>query len=106
MGQLAIIVDLDRCTGCHACSIACKQENNVALGAFWQRVYEVGPHGRFPDLAMYFLPVACQHCNDAPCVKVCPVQATWQERHPVHLVKSIRNELFFIGTPPSSPRRP
>jgi DMSO reductase iron-sulfur subunit len=76
MKQLAILTDLDRCTGCQACSIACKQENNVSLGAFWTRVYEVGPTGKFPELEMYFLPLTCQHCEDPACVRVCPTGAS------------------------------
>lgn len=86
MRQLAIIVDLDRCTGFHACSIACKQENNVPLGAFWHRVYEIGPHGTFPDLAMYFLPIACQHCRDPSCVKVCPTGASYRREDGIVLI--------------------
>lgn len=78
MKQLAIVTDLDRCTGCHACTVACAQENNLALGAFWTRVNHVGPRGKFPDLEMYFLPIACQHCAEPACVKACPTGASYQ----------------------------
>ena len=72
MAHYAIVVDLDRCIGCHGCEIACKNENNIALGEYWNKVVERGPFGEYPDLEMYFLPTMCQQCQDAPCVNVCP----------------------------------
>ena len=72
MAHYAIVVDLDRCIGCHGCEIACKNENNIALGEYWNKVVERGPFGEYPDLEMYFLPTMCQQCADAPCVHVCP----------------------------------
>ncbi len=76
MAQLAIVTDLDRCTGCHACTVACAQENRLKPGAFWTHVHEVGPSGKFPGLQMYFLPLACQHCRQPACVRVCPTGAS------------------------------
>lgn len=75
--QYAIITDLNRCVGCLSCSVACKAANSVPIGEFWNKVLRVGPFptvegGTFADSAMYFLPVTCQHCVDAPCVDVCP----------------------------------
>jgi len=79
-------IDLDRCTGCEACVAACHAENNLPLSdpdqaekgrAFhWIRVdryYE----GEFPDVRVKFMPVLCQHCEEAPCEPVCPVYATY-----------------------------
>jgi Fe-S-cluster-containing dehydrogenase component len=68
--QKALVVDLDRCIGCHACEIACKQENGVALGVYWNRVLTVGPDGKFPNIEMYFLPTMCQECTNPPCVRL------------------------------------
>jgi Fe-S-cluster-containing dehydrogenase component len=76
MARKALVVDLDRCIGCHACTVACKQENNVRLGAYWNSVVTVGPTGKFPDIKMYFLPVMCQHCDKPACVAVCPTGAS------------------------------
>jgi len=79
-------IDLDRCTGCEACVAACHAENNLPLSdpdqaekgrAFhWIRVdryYE----GEFPDVRVKYMPVLCQHCEEAPCEPVCPVYATY-----------------------------
>lgn len=80
-------IDLDRCTGCGACVTACHAENNIpvtdeasaARGRtdHWIRIdryYE----GEFPDIRVKYMPVMCQHCDDAPCEPVCPVYATYQ----------------------------
>lgn len=85
--QWAMAIDLDRCTGCEACVVACATENNVptagedqaALGRakHWIRVdryYE----GEFPDIKVKYRPVLCQQCDQAPCEPVCPVYATYQ----------------------------
>ena len=78
MTHKTLVIDLDRCIGCFACEMACKQENNVPLGVHYNKVLSIGPMGKFPDLTQYFLPTVCQHCKDAPCVKVCPTGATYQ----------------------------
>ena len=75
MSHYAIVVDLDRCIGCHGCEIACKNENEVELGSFWNKVVQVRPFGDYPHLHQYFLPVMCQQCDDSPCTHVCPTGA-------------------------------
>ena len=69
--RYGMVVDLRRCFGCHACSVACKAEQDVPLGSFksWVLVTE---KGQYPDAARNFVPVLCNHCDDPPCVKVCP----------------------------------
>lgn len=70
--RAGMVVDLRRCIGCHACSIACKTENNIALGHFRNRVRYLEQ----PDVkTLSFLPLLCMHCQDAPCMKACPTQA-------------------------------
>ncbi|MBM3342807.1 MAG: hypothetical protein FJY56_11955 [Betaproteobacteria bacterium] len=67
-------LDVERCIGCHACSVACKVENNVPLGRFRTKVYH-WEHGKFPNVKRAFLPTLCMQCEDAPCLKPCPTKA-------------------------------
>ncbi|HSF87333.1 MAG TPA: 4Fe-4S dicluster domain-containing protein [Acidimicrobiia bacterium] len=71
MTKYAMIVDLNRCQGCRACMEACKIENNTSEAMFWMYVFRF-EEGTYPDTRMSFLPRPCQHCDNAPCVKVCP----------------------------------
>ncbi len=67
-------VDTRRCFGCHACEVSCKSENDVPLGHYIrQTIYR--DIGEFPEVARVFLPMSCQHCEDAPCIKACPCGA-------------------------------
>ena len=67
-------IDTRRCFGCHACEVSCKAENDVPLGNYIrQTIYK--DVGSYPKVARLFLPMACQHCEDAPCVKACPCGA-------------------------------
>ena len=67
-----MVVDLHRCVGCHSCSLACKTEHAVPLGNFRTRVHYL----QQPDeLQMKFVPLLCMHCQDAPCIDVCPTSA-------------------------------
>jgi Fe-S-cluster-containing dehydrogenase component len=67
-------VDVERCIGCHACSVACKVENNGPLGRFRPKVYYLD-QGKFPKVTRAFLPALCMQCEDAPCRKACPHSA-------------------------------
>ena len=76
MPQYGMVVDLDRCVGCRACMEACKVENNTPQSNFWMYVFRL-EEGEFPNTRVSFLPRPCQHCENAPCVKVCPVGARY-----------------------------
>lgn len=73
--RFGMIIDLKKCTGCHACSAACKAENRVPPKTFRTRVKEVET-GEFPNVGLDFVKSACMHCQDAPCVRVCPTGAS------------------------------
>ncbi|MCI8367658.1 MAG: 4Fe-4S dicluster domain-containing protein [Eggerthellaceae bacterium] len=79
MSRYCIVVDLDKCIDCKACEVGCKYENDLPLGERWNRVLTCGPYGTFPDLSLYYLPVMCQQCENAPCVKVCPTGASYRD---------------------------
>ena len=85
MTRLAIAINLDRCVGCHTCALSCKMQNNVPEGMLWNRVLTEdcdvmdGALGTYPNVTRTFLPVACQHCENPACTKVCPVGATWKD---------------------------
>lgn len=74
MAQLAFLVDLRKCIGCRACEAACKQENNVPIGARWRKVREVSG-GKFPKPVVFHLSIACNHCDRPECMRVCPTNA-------------------------------
>jgi len=77
MVKYAMAVDLDRCQGCRGCMEACKIENNTVESVFWMYVFRLET-GEYPATKMSFLPRPCQHCDNAPCVKVCPVGARYK----------------------------
>jgi Fe-S-cluster-containing dehydrogenase component/formate-dependent nitrite reductase membrane component NrfD len=67
----------DRCIGCHACSTACKAENQVPLGVHrtWVKTVETGS---FPDVGRHFQVTRCNHCARPPCVEICPTRAMYR----------------------------
>lgn len=74
-----LVIDLDRCSGCDSCVVACKLENGLDLGNYWNRVLTVGPMGTFPDIQQYFIPIQCQQCANPECVRVCPTGASYRD---------------------------
>ena len=83
--RLAMVIDTKRCMACNSCAVACKIENNLPNNIWWNRVMTAGgenldsPEGTYPHLKMMNITVACQHCDNPACVKVCPVGATYQD---------------------------
>jgi Fe-S-cluster-containing dehydrogenase component/formate-dependent nitrite reductase membrane component NrfD len=72
--QYGFVINHDTCIGCHACTTACKQENSVPVGSFRTAVKYVEV-GKFPFVRRHFLVQRCNHCTNAPCVTICPVNA-------------------------------
>lgn len=76
MPNFGFIIDNRRCIGCHACTVACKSEHEVAVGVnrTWVKYIE---KGQFPESRRLFSVMRCNHCDDAPCVDICPVTALY-----------------------------
>ena len=85
MTRYVFAIDTKRCIGCNACSIKCRQSNNLPSNTWWTRALSVGgtnpdtPAGDYPNFSLMYLTVACQHCDNPACVKVCPVGATYKD---------------------------
>jgi Fe-S-cluster-containing dehydrogenase component/formate-dependent nitrite reductase membrane component NrfD len=79
MTNYGFLIDQSKCIGCHACSTACKSENQVPLGVYrtWVKYVETGS---YPDVRRRFQVTRCNHCANPPCVRICPVTAMYQ-RH-------------------------
>jgi Fe-S-cluster-containing dehydrogenase component/formate-dependent nitrite reductase membrane component NrfD len=75
--RYGFVIDQRKCIGCHACTVACKEENAVPLGVnrTWVKYIE---KGTFPDTRRYFTVLRCNHCDDAPCVTICPTVALYR----------------------------
>ncbi len=75
--RYGFVIDQNRCIGCHACTVACKEEHNVAVGVFrtWVKYIE---KGAFPDVSRHFGVMRCNHCEAAPCVEICPTGALFR----------------------------
>ncbi len=71
--RFAMLIDIRRCIGCQGCSVACKSEFSTPLGVFRSHVMQQDK-GKFPAVRRQFLPWLCNHCEEAPCVAVCPVE--------------------------------
>ena len=88
--KFGMLIDLDRCTGCGSCMVACMSENNIPFrkdetdkltSITWIRVFKLSNNKSFPETESCFLPMPCMHCEgketgQTPCVTVCPVTAT------------------------------
>lgn len=78
--NLHLLIDLDRCWGCRACEVACKQEHGLETGPFPLRVEKIGPRHIDGKLHKDFVPVMCQHCDHPACLEVCPVEAIFRAK--------------------------
>lgn len=75
--RYGFVIDQDRCIGCHACTVACKEEHQVPVGVFrtWVKYIE---KGEFPHTSRHFGVMRCNHCDSAPCSTICPTNALYR----------------------------
>src|SRR5215471_3632053 len=75
--RYGFVIDQTRCIGCHACTVACKEEHQVPLGVFrtWVKYVE---KGEYPHTSRHFGVMRCNHCDSAPCVTICPTKALYR----------------------------
>ncbi len=75
--RYGFVIDQDRCIGCHACTVACKEEHQVPVGVFrtWVKYVE---KGEFPHTSRHFGVMRCNHCDSAPCTEICPTHALYR----------------------------
>lgn len=96
MPRYSLVIDLDRCTACQACVIACKMENNVPVSTpetfrnrrmtLRTRVVPLTNGGKYPEPDVGIYPVTCNQCDNPPCVAACPVGATYRRNDGIVLV--------------------
>jgi Fe-S-cluster-containing dehydrogenase component len=91
-----MVIDVNKCTGCYSCFLACRDEfcgNDYApysapqpfSGHFWMRVRQE-ERGQFPKVKVAYIPLPCQHCEDAPCQKAAPDQAIYRRPDGIVLI--------------------
>ena len=75
--RYGFLIDQHRCIGCHACTVACKEEHNIPVGVnrTWVKYVE---KGIYPDTRRHFAVLRCNHCDDAPCIEICPTVALFR----------------------------
>lgn len=85
MPRYGIAVDTTKCIGCHACRVACQNQNDLKFNEAFNWIKERDT-GKFPAYGSEFVPVQCNHCQNAPCQRVCPTGATYTTAEGVVLV--------------------
>jgi len=85
MARLGMVFDLKACIGCNACVIGCKQENSLPDGVFFTKTLSE-EYGVYPLANRVYIPTICNHCEDAPCEKVCPSGATYTREDGIVMV--------------------
>ncbi len=99
MARLGMVIDLQKCVGCGCCTLACKTENNTRARAGGQSHnwadLVMKTEGTFPNVVHVVMPVLCNHCSDAPCVKVCPVTPKAMFKTPEGI--TMHNDELCIG---------
>lgn len=86
MSEKILLINLDQCTRCYACEVACKQENELPVGPRWCRVITIGPRKVDGKLVMDFVPTMCFQCDDPICSRFCPTNAIERNENGIVLI--------------------
>jgi dimethyl sulfoxide reductase iron-sulfur subunit len=89
MARRSMLIDLTRCIGCDACTVACKQENGTPLDTFFARVVNIEA-GSYPDVKRVYLPMLCYHCENPACLQACPNKAIFKRQDGIVLIDQDR----------------
>ncbi len=85
MSRWGMVLDLKRCIGCNACAVACKQENTTPPGIHFTKTVSE-EIGTYPNVTRAYVPLICNHCEDAPCERACPTGATYTREDGIVMV--------------------
>jgi molybdopterin-containing oxidoreductase family iron-sulfur binding subunit len=85
MVRYGMVIDLKRCVGCDTCTIACRVENLTPPGILWCDIRKF-ERGKYPNARLVSVPVNCYHCDNPPCVKVCPTGASYKREDGIVLI--------------------
>jgi phenylacetyl-CoA:acceptor oxidoreductase subunit 1 len=85
MTKLSMLIDLAKCIGCDACTVACKLENSSPADIWWAPVMQKEV-GQYPKAKLVFIPTLCMHCEDPPCMRSCPAKAITQRKDGIVLI--------------------
>ena len=77
MARYGMLINTKKCIGCYACRVACQRQNSLESEQAFIR-YEERESGTYPNVSIETVPLQCMHCEDAPCVSVCPTGAAYQ----------------------------
>ncbi len=89
MPRYGMVIDLTKCVGCNSCTVACQSQNGLDNDERWIKL-KVIQQGRYPTVVEECLTVQCMHCDDPPCVQVCPTKANYKHRDGFVLVDQTR----------------
>ena len=100
----AMLLDVRKCVGCHACTVACVSENKLPPKLYYRPVYDY-ERGKYPNVSRTFLPRPCMQCDKPPCVAACPVKgkdgATWKETGRIGLIRRRAERMVHWSPDPS-----
>jgi molybdopterin-containing oxidoreductase family iron-sulfur binding subunit len=87
--RYGMVIDLEKCSGCMTCDVACKRENFTPPGVQWSKVH-IYETGKYPETKLRSLPTLCMHCEDPACLKACPTGATTKRPDGVVIIDNDR----------------